>query len=584
MYWSRVRSKVGGQALFDAISWVAAVFLAGLLRYEFDVGRLDVLPFFVLGASIAVVSFTVGKLLSLYGARHSVGTSSELYSLTLVTFIAAAPFAFFTFLYGVSWAIPRSAVLIAAPIFLVLSGSVRALRRSRANKKVAPHRRKPVLIYGAGSMADKLIPQLLEDPQSLFLPVGLIDDDPRRSNRWIAGVKMMGSFSHFTEIVARTKASGVVVAIPRASPELLRKVRDASDPLGVKVFILPNFSEILSSSVDRVALRDLGIEDLVGRRSITVQSPKIDSLLRDKRVLITGAGGSIGQELCKQVANYAPKELVFLDRDETALQQAQLRVESTGLLDSPNLVLADIRDSATLAAVFSHHLPEVVFHAAALKHLPLLEKFPDEAWKTNVMGTLNVLNASLKVDVTTFVNVSTDKAADPSSVLGHSKLLSEELTAWASGETAGNYLSVRFGNVLGSRGSLVPTLAYLLENDLPITITDPDATRYFMTIPEACELVLQAGTEVSPASVFILDMGEPVKILDIAKRMIDLTSTKTDITFTGLRPGEKLHETLQAPNQELRSSTHPLVWATTSKVTEPTLLPKIEKTWVTRVR
>jgi len=577
-YW--FRAKVGGQAAFDAISWVAAVFLAGLFRYEFDAGKISAFPFFILGASIALSTFTLGKLLSLYRARHKVGSFGELYSLISVTGATVAPFVVVNFLFGASWGIPRSVVIIAAPLFLLLSGGARALRRFNASKRKSPHPGKPVLIYGAGAMADKLIPQLLEDPQSLYLPVGLIDDDPQLSNRWISGVKMMGTFSHLDEIVSKTQATGLVVAIPRASAKLLQQIRDAATPLGLKIFILPNFSEILSSSGDKVILRDLGIEDLVGRRSIKVDSPKIDSLIRNKRVLITGAGGSIGLELCKQVAKYDPQELIFLDRDETGLQQAQLATQSSGLLDSPNVVLADIRDSKALNAVWSRHLPEVVFHAAALKHLPLLESFPEEAWKTNVMGTLNVLNASLKSGVTTFVNISTDKAADPSSVLGRSKLLSEELTAWASGETAGNYLSVRFGNVLGSRGSLVPTLTYLVENNLPITITDPEATRYFMTIPEACQLVMQAGTEISGQSIFILDMGEPVKILDIAKRIIQISGKETDIVFTGLRRGEKLHESLHLMESELSKSTHNLVWATKSGVTEPWNLPQIHKSWV----
>lgn len=286
---------------------------------------------------------------------------------------------------------------------------------------------------------------------------------------------------------------------------------------------------------------------------------RVGSLLAGKTVLITGAGGSIGVELCRQVASFEPKRLIMLDRDETGLQHAQLLTYGSGLLESADLVLADIREADSLDALFATHRPDVVFHAAALKHLPMLEKFPDEAWKTNVEGTLNVLNAALKVQVKTFVNISTDKAADPTSVLGHSKKLGEQLTAWASSQGSGNFLSVRFGNVLGSRGSLVPTLTHMIESGGPVLITDPRATRYFMTISEACQLVLQAGTAVAKASVFVLDMGLPVRILDVAERMIDMASRDIDIVFTGLRPGEKLHETLSSDEETLAPSDHALI-------------------------
>jgi len=574
-----IRQKIGGQAIFDSLSWVLAVFLAGLFRYEFDGSKIDGAGFLALGVTMAMVAFAVGKILSLYRARHRTGSFDELFVLILATASTFVPFVVLIFFFGATWGIPRSILFIATPLFLLLSGAARTMRRFLLATGQRPAAGRPVLIYGAGLMADKLIPQLLEDPQSLFLPVGLLDDHPRQSNRWISGVKMLGTFSNLAAIVRKTGATGLVVAIPRASAKLLKEIRDVATPLGLGIFILPNFSEILNSSGDRVVLRDLGIEDLVGRRSIKIDSPKIDSLIRDKRVLITGAGGSIGVELCKQVARFNPRELIFLDRDETGLQQAQLATQNSGLLDSPNVVLADIRDFEALEAVWKHHKPEIVFHAAALKHLPMLESFPDEAWKTNVKGTLNVLNASLRFGVMTFVNISTDKAADPSSVLGRSKLLSEQLTEWASDQGEGNYLSVRFGNVLGSRGSLVPTLAYLLDNNLPVTITHPDATRYFMTIPEACQLVMQAGTERSASSIFILDMGEPVKILDVARRMIELSGKDIDIVYTGLRKGEKLHESLHMYGEDLVTSSHELIWTAKSAITKPENLPQIHKGW-----
>jgi len=573
------RQKIGGQAIFDSFSWISAVFLAGVFRYEFEIYRIDAVPFLALGVAIAIVNFVVGKIFSLYRARYKTGSFDELGALILSTALSAAPFATLVYFFGSSWGIPRSVLFIATPLFLLATGAARSLRRFGLVKAKRPLGAEATLIYGAGQMAEKLIPQLLEDPLSLFLPIGLVDDDPQQSNRWIAGVKMQGTFMDLSAIVEKTKALRLIVAIPRATAETLRRVRDAATPLGLEIFILPTFSEILSSSGRELVLRELGIEDLVGRRAIRINSPQVSSLIRGKKVLITGAGGSIGLELCKQVANLFPKELIFLDRDETGLQQAQLITQSSGLLDSPNVVLADIRDSEAIHGILSDHKPDVVFHAAALKHLPMLESFPAEAWKTNVLGTRNVVKASLHAGVGTFVNISTDKAADPSSFLGRSKLLAEELTAWASLQGEGSYMSVRFGNVLGSRGSLVPTLSYLIENGLPLTITHPEATRYFMTIAEACQLVMQAGTQTSKGSIFVLDMGEPVRIMDIAQRMIELSGKASDIIYTGLRPGEKLHEALYSSDANLMDSDHDLIWRLESSITDPKHLLTLEKSF-----
>jgi FlaA1/EpsC-like NDP-sugar epimerase len=299
---------------------------------------------------------------------------------------------------------------------------------------------------------------------------------------------------------------------------------------------------------------------LIGPRDV---GPEFEALgaqaIKGRRVLVTGAGGSIGSELCRQIMRFEPAELIAVDRDETALQQTQLAISGTGLLDTREVVLADIRDSDALLEIFLERRPEVVFHAAALKHLPMLEQYPAEAWKTNVVGTLNVLRAARLVDVETFVNVSTDKAANPSSVLGHSKRLAERLTAWFGAATGKGYVSVRFGNVLGSRGSVLPLFTALLEDGRPLTVTHPDATRYFMSIVEACQLVIQAGAFGRAGEVLVLDMGQPVRILDVARRMIEHSGRDVEIVFTGLRAGEKLHEELVGDGELAHHPVHPRV-------------------------
>lgn len=572
-----LRKHIGGQEVFDLVAWTLATLLAGFLRFEFDLEMLDTTSFAVLGLSIGLVHWVVGKFLYLYGARYSVGSLDELLSLGLVTALSGVPAIVFTVVWGASWGVPRSTVLIAAPLFFIISGSVRMVRRLRWRYALASTSQKKAVVYGAGVMAEALIPQLLSDPSGKYLPVGLIDDDPQKANRWISGVKMQGTIRDLPRVVNRLEAQVVIVAIPRANFELLQRVRSVTQPLGVEVLLLPSFSEILDSRGRDFELREMGIEELVGRKAVTIDTETVGAYLGERTILITGAGGSIGVELSRQVAQYSPTRLVLVDRDETGLQHAQLAVARSGLLDSSDLFLADIREKPVIDEIFADVSPEVVFHAAALKHLPALERFPYEAWKTNVLGTSNVLDAAARSGVRQFVNISTDKAADSSSILGHSKKIAEELTSWYSSESEGMFHSVRFGNVLGSRGSLVPTLKSLIDMGGPVTITDPEATRFFMTIPEACQLVLQAGSERERNSILILDMGEPVKILDIANRMIEMSGKDVRIEFSGLRPGEKLHEELVSFGEIAEPSAHPMIWRVRSKKLDPKDLGKFEK-------
>jgi FlaA1/EpsC-like NDP-sugar epimerase len=276
--------------------------------------------------------------------------------------------------------------------------------------------------------------------------------------------------------------------------------------------------------------------------------------------LITGAGGSIGSELCRQVHRFGPSQLIMLDRDESALHAVELSIHGRALMESPDLVLCDIREASVVQAHFERLKPEVVFHAAALKHLPMLEQYPEEGWKTNVLGTANVLAASAAVGVKTFVNISTDKAANPSSVLGVSKRIAEGVTAGYAETALGDYVSVRFGNVLGSRGSVLESFAHQIGAGGPVTVTDPEITRYFMTIPEASQLVIQAAALGYNCDALVLDMGEPVRIMDVAQQMIAMSGrTGIEIKITGLRSAEKLHEDLVDSSEEQEPTTHPLI-------------------------
>ncbi|TFD16298.1 nucleoside-diphosphate sugar epimerase/dehydratase [Cryobacterium sp. TMT4-10] len=552
--------RFGTQYAFDAGALVVALLTAEIFRYEFDVQLVDLPPLLALCAAACLVQFLAGGANHLYQGRHIYGSFSEVRALLGVVLVAAVVLGIPVAVAGTAVGIPRSTVLIALPMAFVLMGGVRYIKRLLVERSVVQKDDiQKALIFGGGYMGASIARRMTTDRNSPFLPVGIIDDDPLKRNLWLHGVRVVGSRVALSAAAEATGATALVVAIAKADATLLRAITDAAKIAHLKVLVLPPLEELLSGKSRLHDLRGIAIEDLIGRHPVDTHVASIAGYLAGKRVLVTGAGGSIGSELCRQIAKFGPSELIMLDRDETGLQGTQISILGHGLLDTKDVVLADIRDAEALNAIFTERRPEVVFHAAALKHLPMLEQYPDEAWKTNVLGTLNVLEAAQAVGVTTFVNISTDKAANPTSVLGHSKRVAEKLTAWAAQETGRAYLSVRFGNVIGSRGSMLPTFTTLIEAGGPLTITHPDVTRFFMTIPEACQLVIQAGGIGRPAEVLILDMGEPVRILDVAERMIEMSGKDIDIVFTGLRPGEKMHEELIGENERGDRPVHPKI-------------------------
>jgi FlaA1/EpsC-like NDP-sugar epimerase len=557
---SMPRVRFGAQFALDAGAWAIALVISEILRYEFDVQRIAWLPLLLLWVFAGLIQFFAGWMFFLYQGRHPYGSFAELRALLWAVLATTAVLGIPVVLTGTQLLIPRSTVFIALPIAFTVMGGVRYTKRLLVERSQAPSGEvENALIYGAGYVAGSLVRRMKTDRRSPYQPVGLIDDDPRKRHVWLHGVRVLGTGGALAEAAEASGATILIVAIARADASLLREISDAADSAGLRVKVLPPWEDVLEGKLRLNDLRDISIEDLIGRHPVDTHVESIAGYLAGKRVLVTGAGGSIGSELCRQISKFGPSELMMLDRDETGLQSAQISILGHGLLDTRDVVLADIRDPEALEAIFTERRPEVVFHAAALKHLPMLEQYPDEAWKTNVLGTLNVLEAAQAVGVTTFVNISTDKAANPTSVLGHSKRVAEKLTAWAAQETDRSYLSVRFGNVIGSRGSMLPTFTTLIEAGGPLTITHPDVTRFFMTIPEACQLVIQAGGIGRPAEVLILDMGEPVRILDVAERMIGMSGKDIEIIYTGLRPGEKLHEELIGDHETDARPIHPKI-------------------------
>ncbi|MHC9045955.1 polysaccharide biosynthesis protein [Microbacterium saperdae] len=562
-------------AIVDSAAWVVGIVVAVVLRFEFEPTAGGWVSMGVLALVAAASQVVVGYYLALYRGRFAYGSFDEVRALGLAVIVQAAVLSTVVMLLGPVIGLPRGTVLLAFPFVLLLMFGVRYSARLIIERRRKPSTEaEPALIVGAGYVADTLVRTMMTDPTSPLRAVGILDDDPAKRNLRLRGVPVIGRTTEVVAAARDTGATTLVIAIGGADSAFLRRISDDADKAGLRVSITPTLTDMMSGEQSPADLRDISIEDLIGRHPVDTNVELIAGYVTGRRVLVTGAGGSIGSELCRQLAKYGPRELIMLDRDETGLQMAQLGTSGHGLLDSKDVVLADIRENDTLRDIFSERRPEVVFHAAALKHLPMLEQYPDEAWKTNVLGTLNVLNAAREVGVDTFVNISTDKAANPTSVLGHSKRVAEKLTAWAGEETGMRYLSVRFGNVIGSRGSMLPTFQTLIEAGGPITVTHPDVTRYFMTIPEACQLVIQAGGIGRAGEVLILDMGEPVSILEVAKRMIAMSGKNIEIVFTGLRHGEKLHEVLVGSQENLERPFHPKVSHTRADSISPERLDK----------
>jgi FlaA1/EpsC-like NDP-sugar epimerase len=461
-----------------------------------------------------------------------------------------------------SYPVPRSVPLLAGTFALGGALGVRWLARTlaRRHRKNARRRRK-VVVLGAGCTGQSLTRQMQLDERMPYEPVALLDDDPGKRHLHVAGVQVRGTRKDLASVVSRFCADAVVIAIADPDPELIRDVSSQAALLGVGALIVPSGAELVRSARAADDIRDLDLDGLLGRPPTHLDEDVIGAEIAGRRVLVTGAGGSIGSEMCRQIYRFDPAALVMLDRDESALHAAQLSIYGRALLDKDDTVLADIRDACAMRRIFDACRPEVVIHAAALKHLPLLEKYPLEAWMTNVMGSWNVLCAASAVGVGTFVNISTDKAANPISVLGYSKRVTERITAHIASRVDGRFVSVRFGNVLGSRGSVLEAFSRQIREGGPVTVTHPDVTRFFMTIPEACQLVLQAAAIGNSGEALVLDMGGQVKIADIARLLIDRAQrNNVEIVYTGLRAGEKLHEELFGAGEvrDYRPS-HPLV-------------------------
>jgi FlaA1/EpsC-like NDP-sugar epimerase len=564
--------------VFDAIVFLLLPIIAFAIRLD---GNVDMVKYGT-GLIAIMVLFSTVKLFVFYwsGMYKRYWRYASIDELAFIAVVTATAVAAQTLLFILLYrfipqsfeVIPRSIPLIDGILtFIAVGGlrfSVRLIERTNERRKNGHGER--VLIVGAGKAGITLAGEMQRNPQHRLNPVGLIDDDPDKAELRIRGLQVLGNRTDIPQVIQNYKVKRVVIAMPTAPGKDIRDIVNICKQSNVRVSTLPSMFEIIDGQLRVDSLRDVQIEDLLRREPIKTDIAKVAQFVSGKNVLITGAGGSIGSEICRQVIGFNPSEIMLLGHGENTIFDIQnelnktlskIRREHPGRpVPKVSSFIADVRSHSRIKILFDTFKPDVIFHAAAHKHVPMMEANPAEAISNNVLGTRNLLFLASRYDVKNFVMISTDKAVNPTSIMGASKRVAEILVLQAAMRTGNRYVCVRFGNVLGSRGSVVPTFKQQIANGGPVTVTHEDIRRYFMTIPEAVQLVLQSSVIGRGGEIFVLDMGEPIRIVDLAKDLIRLSGYEVGrdikIHYTGLRPGEKLFEELFIPGEEYAPTEH----------------------------
>ena len=539
-------------------AWLAAF----LLRFNFQLSGPTTADIFNTLIIVVPIQAAIFWALGLYKGIWRYASLPDLKRILVAVGIASLAVPLVLIMFRLQTVVPRS-VLLLAPILLtgIMCGSrvaYRAWREHRLSSTTAAHG-KPVLVLGAGDAAVSLLKEL---PRSkTWKAVGLLDDDPAKRGRVLHGVRVLGRIEDFPRLAEELNVEHAIVAMPSAPRAVRRKAMEMCTAAGASVLTVPSFEDLMSGRVSITSVRNIQVEDLLGRDSIELDARGLHDFLSDQVILVTGAGGSIGSELCRQIAAFRPRLIVFYEMSEFALYKMQ--EEFSDSLPEIRIVTAvgDVKNAQRVNQVISQYLPSVIFHAAAYKHVPMMEQVNAwEAVRNNVFGTYVVATAAIKHGVKKFVLISTDKAVNPTNVMGATKRSAEMVCQILQRTSDTKFEMVRFGNVLGSAGSVIPKFHEQISRGGPVTVTHPDIIRYFMSIPEAAQLVLQAGCMGRGGEIFMMDMGEPVKIADLARQMIRLSGYSEDeigIIYTGLRPGEKLFEELLADDEHTRPSEHP---------------------------
>ncbi len=480
------------------------------------------------------------------------------------------------------WRVPRGVIAIDWLLVLAFVAGARLAARTlieRPGRGRLVSRGREALIVGAGDAGQLVIREMLKTARLGYTPIGLVDDDPRKKNMRLNGIRVIGTTDQLPRLLADNRPDEVIIAIPSGAGEVRQKVVNACRDAGVPVKTLPGVHELITGDLNLSRqLREVQVEDVLGREAVELDIPSIASYITGSTVLVTGAGGSIGSELCRQVAALGAEQIVLVDHSENALVEIEHELQHERHYRSTVPALADVKDPVKIRRLYERHRPAVVFHAAAYKHVPLMEANPLESVRNNVLGTKVLAELAAEHGVSQFVLVSTDKAVRPKNVLGQTKAVCEwviETAAMRNGNGTA-FIAVRFGNVLGSSGSVIPLFRRQIARGGPVTITHPEMERYFMTIPESVQLIVQAGALGRSGDVFVLDMGEPVKIVDLAHNMIRLSGKEPErdipVEFIGVRPGEKLHEELWGEDEESAATSHPKILRAASQPVDPAWL------------
>ena len=575
--------------LLDAISLVLAPILAFAVRFE-EFGWIGqnlrlVLPYVLIAGAVRLIVFynfgmyrrlwrhaSVGELKRILSAGAAAAIASALLGLWLLPLFQITPNRLPFSVVFMDALLATAA--IALPRLLARTMRTNARRRRRSD----PGR--PALIVGAGDTAKLVAKELIANPALGFEPIGFVDDDPSKQHHMLLDLPILGTLSAIKAVIETHGVSELIIAMPSARGEVVRKVVRAGLDCGIPTLTVPSLPELISARTNGTRLREVEIQDLLRREPVETDLAAVAELATAETVLVTGAGGSIGSELCRQIARLAPGRMVLLGHGENSIFDIlhELKGDFPDVSFTP--VIADVRDRRRISAIFDIYKPHAVFHAAAHKHVPLMEENVIEAITNNVVGTLNVVDAALETNCKHFVFISTDKAVRPTSVMGATKRVSELIVHHAAVKYDANFVSVRFGNVLGSRGSVVPTFLRQIRAGGPVTVTHPEMQRYFMTIPEAVQLVLQAGALGRGGEVFLLDMGEPIRIVDIATDLIRLSGLTVgadiQIKFTGMRPGEKLYEEMFFSAENVLTTDHPKVLRARNGILPEGVMRRIE--------
>ena len=559
------------QLVADAGLIALAWYLAFALRFDQGVPRYYDTLFrrtILIVVAIKLVVFVLFRFYDRWWRYVSIRDMwSAVRGVTAASLVASLTVYFFSPVAQVR--LPRSVAVMDWLLLLGLIAGTRLFARSvieRPGTGRLVARGKEVLVVGAGDAGQLTIREMQRNRQLGYTPIGLIDDDPRKKNLRIHGVRVLGTTEELAHILRDNRPDEVLIAIPSASGEARQRIVTVTRENNVPVKTLPGLYELISGETDLATqIRPVQVEDVLGREPVDVDLEASASYLENETVLVTGAGGSIGSELCRQIARLGPQRLILVDQGETALFEIERElVDERGF--APSIpVLADVKSRTKMRQVFDRYRPSIVFHAAAYKHVPLMEANPLESVRNNALGTRILAEIAVEFGAERFLLVSTDKAVNPKTVMGQSKALCEWIVEafGAREDIATRFVAVRFGNVLGSSGSVIPIFRRQIANGGPVTVTHPEMTRYFMTIPEAASLVIQAGGIGGRGDVFVLDMGDPVRILDLAKQMVRLSGKEPDrdiaVEIVGTRPGEKLHEELWGAGETAVSTSHPKI-------------------------